>query len=234
MHNIHSSSPAAPASAVHGNAATPTLRRGVGPRLLRRATPHVVAAASREPIQSTAGSSLAGKASRRGRRHLLTIAQAGRGGGKGAEEEPDWEAEMSIFKQRISRPNQLATLRELEAKVNVGKVLFAADGLAVVSGLNADAPLGTQVAFLTGPTGVLLWHRSDNLSFCLVLGDPSSVTEGTPVECKIRGVLQVVDDVKGPITRKDYDTFTVPAGEDMFGRVHDHIGRPMSELESEA
>ena len=29
---------------------------------------------------------------------------------------------MSIFNQRISRPNQLATLRELEAKVSVGKV----------------------------------------------------------------------------------------------------------------
>ena len=39
-----------------------------------------------------------------------------------SEDEADWEAEMSIFKQRISRPNQLATLRELEAKVNVGKV----------------------------------------------------------------------------------------------------------------
>lgn len=38
------------------------------------------------------------------------------------EEEPDWDAEMSIFKQRMMRPNQLATLREMEAKVNVGKV----------------------------------------------------------------------------------------------------------------
>lgn len=37
-------------------------------------------------------------------------------------EEPDWEQEMSIFKQRTMRPNQLATLRELESKVSVGKV----------------------------------------------------------------------------------------------------------------
>lgn len=33
-----------------------------------------------------------------------------------------WQ-EMSIFQKRISRPNQLATLRELESKVNVGKVI---------------------------------------------------------------------------------------------------------------
>ncbi|KXZ53834.1 hypothetical protein GPECTOR_6g752 [Gonium pectorale] len=115
----------------------------------------------------------------------------GGSGGGGADEEPDWEAEMSIFKQRISRPNQLATLRELEAKVSVGKVLYARDGLAIVCGLNTDAPLGTKVSFVTGTAGVLLWHRSDNLSFCLVLGDPTSVTDGTPVECKIKGVLQV-------------------------------------------
>ncbi|GLC68001.1 hypothetical protein PLESTF_000633300 [Pleodorina starrii] len=158
---------------------------------------------------------------------------AGRGGkgNGGTDEEPDWEAEMSIFKQRISRPNQLATLRELEAKVSVGKVLYARDGLAIVSGLNADAPLGTKVSFVTGTAGVLLWHRSDNLSFCLVLGDPSTVSEGTPVECKIKGVLQVVDDVKGPITRKDYEVFNVPAGEDMFGRVCDHIGRHLTEYD---
>lgn len=38
------------------------------------------------------------------------------------EDEPDWEKEMSIFKQRTMRPNQLATLRELESKVNLGRV----------------------------------------------------------------------------------------------------------------
>jgi hypothetical protein len=37
------------------------------------------------------------------------------------DESPDWEKEMSIFNKRISAPNQLATLRELEAKVAVGK-----------------------------------------------------------------------------------------------------------------
>jgi hypothetical protein len=38
------------------------------------------------------------------------------------DEEPDWDREMSIFKERTMRPNQLATLRELESKVSVGKV----------------------------------------------------------------------------------------------------------------
>lgn len=44
---------------------------------------------------------------------------------KGDDEEPDWDKEMSIFKQRMMRPNQLATLRELESKVSVGKVGLA-------------------------------------------------------------------------------------------------------------
>lgn len=42
----------------------------------------------------------------------------------GDEEEADWDKEMSIFNKRISAPNQLATLRELEAKALVGKVCF--------------------------------------------------------------------------------------------------------------
>lgn len=37
-------------------------------------------------------------------------------------DEPDWNEEMNIFAKRISRPNQLATLRELEGKALVGKV----------------------------------------------------------------------------------------------------------------
>lgn len=43
---------------------------------------------------------------------------------------------------------------------------------------------------------------------------------------------QVVDDVKGPVTRKDFDVFTVPAGDDTFGRVHDHIGRHLPAFDS--
>ncbi len=38
---------------------------------------------------------------------------------------------------------------------------------------------------------VLLWHRSDNLAFVLVLGGASAISVGTVAECKIKGVLQV-------------------------------------------
>lgn len=105
-------------------------------------------------------------------------------------EEADWDEEMSIFKARISRPNQLATLRELEAKVAVGKVnaggdkggaprygssaliahwlahwlahalrcclvqvMWADDSLAILTGVNPDAPLGTKLSFVSGGTG---------------------------------------------------------------------------------
>ena len=134
---------------------------------------------------------------------------------------------MSIFAKRISRPNQLATLRELEAKVAVGKVsqrlgrplrpplatqgspvapqhcmqcsngctmvggaagaghargqrswsdirplctrvawgprrhphppalqvVWAEHNLAIITGINSDAPLGTKLAFVSGGTG---------------------------------------------------------------------------------
>ena len=38
---------------------------------------------------------------------------------------------------------------------------------------------------------VLLWHRSDNLCFALVLGGDAALSVGAGVECKIKGVLQV-------------------------------------------
>ena len=34
----------------------------------------------------------------------------------------NWDAEMSIFKQRIQKPNQLETLRNIEATMEIGKV----------------------------------------------------------------------------------------------------------------
>ncbi|GBF87937.1 ATP synthase subunit alpha [Raphidocelis subcapitata] len=143
------------------------------------------------------------------------------------EEEPDWDREMSIFKERTMRPNQLATLRELESKVSVGRLLWHSDGLAVVSGINSDAPLGTQLAFVSGASGVLLWHRSDNLAFVLVTGGGALLREGEAAECKIKGVLQVVDEAKGPITKKDYELMQAPTGDELWGRVVDFLGRPL-------
>ncbi|GAX73139.1 hypothetical protein CEUSTIGMA_g592.t1 [Chlamydomonas eustigma] len=122
------------------------------------------------------------------------------------------------------RPNQLETLRELEGKVNVGKVLYCKDNLAIISGLNSDAPVGTKLSFVTGGTGVLLHHRSDNLVFALVLGGARLISVGEGVECKIKGVLQVVDETKGPMTRKDYDIFMSPAGDTLFGKMVNYFG----------
>ena len=47
---------------------------------------------------------------RRLRQHSVTCANA------------DWDAEMSLFRKRLSSPNQLATMRLLEAQVDVGRV----------------------------------------------------------------------------------------------------------------
>lgn len=141
-----------------------------------------------------------------------------------SEDEPDWNAEMTIFAKRISRPNQLATLRELESRADVGKVLWTHHQLCIISGLNNDAPIGCMLSFVTGGTGVLLHHRSDNLVFAIILGGASTIRVGERVECKIKGVLQVVDEAKGPVTRKDYEFVMAPAGDALFGKTVNFFG----------
>jgi hypothetical protein len=66
---------------------------------------------------------------------------------------PDWDAEMSLFRRRVSAPNQLAALRAREAQVELGTVLYAGDGLAIVRGLDNDAPVGTVLSFVGGARG---------------------------------------------------------------------------------
>ena len=39
-----------------------------------------------------------------------------------AKQEPDWDAEMSLFRKRTLSPNQMETLRRIEEEVDVGKV----------------------------------------------------------------------------------------------------------------
>ena len=39
-----------------------------------------------------------------------------------AADKPDWDAEMSLFRKRLQKPNQLETLRKIEAEASVGKV----------------------------------------------------------------------------------------------------------------
>jgi len=46
----------------------------------------------------------------KGRRHICNSA------------EPDWDAEMSLFRKRSMKPNQMQTIRRLEEEVDIGKV----------------------------------------------------------------------------------------------------------------
>lgn len=40
----------------------------------------------------------------------------------GALEEADWEEEMSLFRKRLQKPNQLETMRKIVEEVDLGKV----------------------------------------------------------------------------------------------------------------
>eukprot|EP00798_Chlamydomonas_sp_ICE-L_P012133 gene12133-15243_t len=102
-------------------------------------------------------------------------------------------------------------------------VLWYESNLAIVAGLNSDAPLGTKLSFVSGGTGVLLWHRSDHLSLAMVLGGAQSIGIGSGVECKLNAVIQVMDD-NGPVTRKDYEMSQAPVGNSMFGRASNFLG----------
>jgi F-type H+-transporting ATPase subunit alpha len=172
---------------------------------------------------------------------------------------------MSLFRRRVSAPNQLAALREREAQVELGTVLYAGDGLAIVLGLDNDAPVGTVLSFVGGargyekgsaregegekracrtgqseralfshhhhpsihpsPHSALLWRRSDNICFAVLLGGVASV--GERVACRIKGILQVVDAADGPLTQREYDVATVPVGPGLAGAVVDYRGRAL-------
>ena len=100
-------------------------------------------------------------------------------------------------------------------------MLYSKGWLAIVEGINNDAPVGTKLSFVSGATGfvllppellpswqaagpgvltwcgvmhrVLLWRRSSQICFVLIVGGQDDVTVGEGVECKIAGVLQVGD-----------------------------------------
>lgn len=160
--------------------------------------------------------------------------------------EPDWDAEMTLFKKRITKPNQLSTLRRMLERADRGTVLYSADSLAIVQGLVNDAPVGTELVFANGTKGyvcayhsdlactpprtspsVLLWRRSDNVCFALVLdAHTNPVKAGDGVECVVKGILQVVDETEGPTTQREFSTFTVATGPSTVGTVVDHLCRP--------
>jgi hypothetical protein len=45
---------------------------------------------------------------------------------------------------------------------------------------------------------------------------------------------QVIDEAKGPITRKDYELWQAPAGESLMGRVVSFLGQPHTGLTGDA
>ena len=70
------------------------------------------------------------------------------------------------------------------------QVLLVGDGFAVIEGLNNDAPVGCSLKFVGGASGVLLWRRSDNVCYALLLGGGASLEVGEAVECRVRAILQ--------------------------------------------
>ncbi|KAL4448343.1 hypothetical protein ABPG75_005562 [Micractinium tetrahymenae] len=146
---------------------------------------------------------------------------------EGELESPDWDQELKIFKQRLSKPSQLAVQAQLAAeKVDVGRVLYAKDNVAIIEGLNNDADVGTCLAFSSGARGVMLWRRSDNIVFALLLGGANLVAVGDGVECRVKGILQVLDGEEGPTTKREYEQMLVPVGDALVGQVVDFLGRP--------
>ena len=75
---------------------------------------------------------------------------------------------------------------------------------------------------------MILWRRSDNLVFSLLLGGSTLVNIGDGVECVVRGILQVVDETEGPSTKREYQLTSVPVGRGLIGHVVDFLGRPLS------
>mmetsp|Transcript_34500 Transcript_34500/g.97752 ORF Transcript_34500/g.97752 Transcript_34500/m.97752 type:complete len:371 (-) Transcript_34500:814-1926(-) len=138
---------------------------------------------------------------------------------------PDWDAEMSIFKKRSMKPSQLATLRQIEGEASLGKVVYAANDIVIVEGLNNDADVGTVVSFASGARGVLLLRRSDNLCFIIVPSSGSSpITHGTPVQCNVKGVVQVVDESEGTVTRRQYEISKISV-QNLEGKIVNFLGK---------
>ncbi|KAK9792239.1 hypothetical protein WJX73_003401 [Symbiochloris irregularis] len=142
------------------------------------------------------------------------------------KEAPDWDAERLVLRKRTLKPNQLETLRKFEEEVAIGTVLHSEDGVALVEGLNQDAPLGTVVSFVNHAQGILLWRRGDGI--CLVL-----LTGGLPVKAgesaipQVKAILQVADADEGPKTKRSYNVARVPDGNALAGAVVDWQGRAM-------
>lgn len=56
------------------------------------------------------------------------------------------------------------------------QVLFVGEGLAIVDGLNNDAPIGTVLAFVSGASGYMICDRQ----LCLLLRSPAAAIAKSP------------------------------------------------------
>ena len=74
---------------------------------------------------------------------------------------------------------------------------------------------------------VLLWRRSDNVVFSLVLEGSPLVNLGDGVECNVTGILQVADETEGPKTKREYEATLVPVGDQLVGKIVNYMGRPL-------
>ena len=58
---------------------------------------------------------------------------------RAALEEADWEEEMSLFRKRLQKPNQLETLRKIVEEVDIGKASQPASLFLVTAPASATA-----------------------------------------------------------------------------------------------
>ncbi|HAJ95112.1 MAG TPA: F0F1 ATP synthase subunit alpha, partial [Actinobacteria bacterium] len=96
---------------------------------------------------------------------------------------------------------------EKEASIEeIGKVMMAGDGIAIVSGLS-KAMAGEMLQFPGGVYGVAL-NLDKNGIGAIIMGEYTKIQEGDPVKCTGR-ILEV------------------PVGEELIGRVIDPLGKPL-------
>jgi len=102
--------------------------------------------------------------------------------------------------------DELKTYKKEIRTEEVGKVVRAGDGIAIVSGLS-KAMAGEMLQFSDGVYGVVL-NLDENGISAIIMGKFNKIKEGDPVKCTGR-ILEV------------------PVGEELIGRIIDPLGKPL-------
>ena len=102
--------------------------------------------------------------------------------------------------------DELKTYKKEIRTEEVGKVMRAGDGIAIVSGLS-KAMAGEMLQFSDGVYGVVL-NLDENGISAIIMGKFNKIKEGDPVKCTGR-ILEV------------------PVGEELIGRIIDPLGKPL-------